>query len=73
VPFGRVQQVLDGHRRGTVGLVPVGGPQVQLLDDVGFDAPQLTEQELAEQGVVAIPLAPPVEWDQEHAPGLQAA
>jgi hypothetical protein len=65
VPFGGVQQVLDGHRRGTVGLIPVRGPQVQFLEDLGFDAAQLTEQELAKQRVVAIPLAPPIERDHE--------
>ena len=73
VPLGRVQQVLDRHRRRSVGLVPVGGPQVQLHDDVGLDPTQLTEQELTEQGVVAVPLPPTVERDQEHVRGLEAA
>ena len=66
-----LQQVLEGHRRRAVGLVPVGGPQVQLGDDVGLDAAQLAEQELAEQGVVAVPLAPAVERDEEGAGRLE--
>ena len=67
VPLGRVQQVLDGHRGGPVGLVPVGSSQMQFRDDVGLDSTQFAEQELAEQGVVAVPLAPTIERDQEQA------
>ena len=55
------------QRGGPVGLVPVRGAQVQLRDDVGLDSSQLAEQELAEQGVVAVPLPPAVERDQEQA------
>ena len=73
VPFGRVQQVFEGQRRGPVGLVPVGGSQVQLRDDLGLDAAKLAEQELPEQGVVAIPPAPAVQRDQEQARRLQVA
>ena len=73
MPFAGVQQVLHGHRRRTVGLIPVRGPQVQLLDDIGFDAAQLTEQELAKQRVVAVPLAPTIERHQEQVRRLQAA
>ena len=65
--------MFQGQRRGSVGLVPVGGSQVQLRDDVGLDPTKLTEQELPEQGVVAIPLAPAVQRHQEHARGLQVA
>ncbi len=73
IALGRVEQVLESHRRGTVGLVPVRGPQVQLHDDVGLDPAQLAEQELPEQTVVAVPLAPAVERDQEDVRGLQVA
>ena len=73
VPLGRVEQMLDGHRRGAVGLVPVRGPQVQLHDDVRLDPAQLPEQELLEQTVVAVPLAPAVEGDQEDVRGLHVA
>ena len=73
VPLVGVQQVLDRHRRGSVRLVPVGGTQVQLGDDVGLDPTKLTEQELSEQAVVAVPLPPPVERDQEQARRLELA
>ena len=73
LPLGRVEQVLEGGRRRSLGLVPVGGSQVQLRDDLGFDPAELAEQELPEQRVVAVPLAPPVERDQEHVRGLEAA
>ena len=71
VPFGACQQVFDGRRRRPVGLVPVGGAQVQFGDDVGLDATKLTEQELSEQAVVAVPLPSPVEGDQEQVRRLQ--
>ena len=73
LPLARLQQVLDGHRRRPVGLVPVGGAQVQLGDDVGLDATKLAQQELSEQAVVAVPLPPPVERDQEQARRLEVA
>ena len=73
VPLGGVQQVFQGQRRGSVGLIPVGGSQVQLRDDVGLDPTKLTEQELPEQRVVAIPPAPTVQRDQEQARRLQVA
>ena len=72
VPLRRVQEVLQRQRGGAVRLVPVGGAQVQLRDDVGLAPVQLAEQELSEQGVVAIPLAPTVERDHEQVRGLQA-
>ena len=46
---------------------------MQLRDDVGLDATKLAEQELPEQRVVAIPLAPAVQRDQEQARRLQVA
>ena len=73
VPLGGVQQMLHGHRRRPVGLVPVGGTQVQLRDDVRLDPAELTKQELPEQGVVAVPLAPTVQRDQEQARRLEVA
>ena len=54
-----------------VGFVPVGGPEVELRDQVGLDATELAGEELAVQGVVAIPLAPPVERHQELVGGLE--
>jgi hypothetical protein len=43
VSLGGVQQVLKGKRRRIVGLVPVGGPKVQLHDGLWLDATKLTE------------------------------
>ena len=65
--------MLDGQHRGSVRLIPVGGPLVQRPDDVGFGAAQLPEQELAEQAVIAVPLPPPVERSQEQAVCLGTA
>jgi len=73
VPAGRVQEVLEGLRWGSAGLIPVGGSLVQRDYDAGFGAAKLAQQELPEQGVVAVPLPLAVERDQEHAGGLQAA
>ena len=44
---------------------------MQLHGDVGFGTVQLCEQELSEQSVVAIPLAPAIERDQEQVRGLE--
>ena len=55
--------MLDRQGGGSVGLVPVGGAQVQLGDDVGLNAPQLAEEELPVQSVVAVPLPAAVEGD----------
>ena len=67
-----VEQVLERRGRGSVRLVPVGRSQVQLGDQLGLDSAQLREQELPEQRVVAEPLPPTVEGDEEQARGLQA-
>src|SRR5215471_21300561 len=48
-------------------------PLVERHDDAGFGPAKLPEQELPEQIVVAVPLPPTVEWDQEQTGGLQAA
>ena len=45
---------------------------MQLHDDVRLDSAQLAKQELPEQRVVAIPLAPTIERDHEQAHGLEA-
>ena len=71
VPVRRVQQVFERQRRGPVRLVPVGRAQVQLRDDIRFGAPQLAEQELSEQRVIAVPRAPTIERDQERVRRLQ--
>jgi hypothetical protein len=34
---------------------------------------KLTEQELSEQCVIAIPLSPTIQWDQEQVGGLELA
>ena len=65
--------MLQGQRGRAIGLIPVGGSQVQLHDDVGLDPLKLAEQELPEQGVVAIPPAPAVQRDEEQARRLQVA
>ena len=46
---------------------------MQLHGDVGFGAVKLGEQELPEQCVVAIPLAPAIERDEEQVRGLELA
>ena len=69
--LGGVQQVLQGDRRGPVGLIPVSGPQMQLGDHLGLDAAELAEQELPEQRVVAVPLPAAVARNHEHAGGLE--
>ena len=51
--------------QGAVCLEPVRGAEVQLLDQVGIGPSELTEQELPEQRVVAVPLPVPVERHQE--------
>ena len=56
VPVGRVQETLQGERRGFVGLIPVGGSPVQRRDEAGFDAAEFAEQELPEQRVVPVPV-----------------
>ena len=66
-----LQEVLDGQGGGAVGLVPVGGPEVQLLDHVGFDPLKLAEQELAEEGVVAVPVPLTVQRNEELASSLE--
>ena len=71
VPFVGVEEVVDGDLGQAVGLVPVGGPEVELRDQLGLDATELAGQELAVEGVVAIPLAPPVERHQELVGGLE--
>ena len=65
--------MFHGQRGGSVGLIPVGGSEVQLADDLGLDPLKLTEQELPEQGVVAIPPPPTVQRHQEQTRRLQVA
>ncbi len=72
VPVGRVQEVLQGVRGGSAGLIPVGGPPVQRHDEAGFGAAELAEQELPEQRVVPAPVPPVIQRDHEQAGGLQA-
>ena len=67
------QQVLDCHRRRPVGLVPVRRPQMQDVDHVGFAATKFGEQELLEQGLIAIPLPLAVQRNHEQTRCLQPA
>ena len=64
--------MLESQRPGPVGVVPVRGPQVQRLDQVRLDPTELTQQELAEEGVVAEPAAASIQRNQEQARGLQS-
>ena len=65
--------MLDRHRGRAVLLEPGGRREVQVDDRVGFDAPELPEQELPEQGVIAEPLATPIERNQEDVGCLELA
>jgi hypothetical protein len=65
--------MLQGQGRRSAGLVPVSRAQLQLGDDLGLDAAKLTEQELPEQRVVAIPPTLTIQRHQEQAHGLQVA
>ena len=44
---------------------------MELRDQLGLDATELGGQELPVEGVVAVPLAPPVEGHQELVGGLE--
>ena len=72
-PFGRVREVLDGQHQRSVGLVPVGGSQVQFGHDLGFHSTKLAEQEFSKEAVVPVPLAPAIERDQERVRSLEPA
>ena len=63
--------VLERRLRHAVRLAPLGGPQVESRDDLRFAPPQLGRQQLAEQVVVAVPLAAAVEWHHEQVAGLE--
>jgi len=65
--------MLQGQLRRSIRLIPVRSTLVQRRDDIGFAAAKLAEQELPEQCVIAIPLSPTVERDQEQVGGLQVA
>ena len=61
----------DRHLRKTVRLVPRGGAGMELGDDIGFALAQLDTKELLEQRVVAVPLAPAIEWHEQQVGALQ--
>ena len=46
---------------------------MQLHDDVGLGAMKLAEQELSKQCVVAVPLSPTIQRDQERVRALELA
>ena len=52
-------------------LVPRRGPEVELGDHLRLAPPQLGQQQLAEQVVVAVPLPAPVERDDQQVAALQ--
>ena len=58
--------VFDGHLEFAVGFAPGRGPTVQHDLDLGFAPLQLGAQQIAEQAVVPVPLAPPVERDEQE-------
>ena len=60
------QRVADGLGPLAVLLVPLARPPVQLRDAVGLLVEQARPQHVGEQVVVAIPLAPVVERDEEQ-------
>ena len=63
---------VDDRRLGQVVVdAPRHRPPVQRAHDLGLAALELVPQQLAEQVVVAIPLAPPVERDQEAVGALE--
>jgi hypothetical protein len=70
---GGAQQVLEGEHGRPVCLIPVSGPQMQRSDDIGLDAMKLAEQELSEECVVAVPLSPTIQRDEERVRGLELA
>ena len=65
------QRVADRLRRVVVGLEPGAGPPVQLGDLVGLLVEQVGVQDVGEQVVVAVPLPPVVERDEEQVGPLQ--
>ena len=74
VPLGRVQQVLERPCAGDpLDSYQSAARRCSLGIDVGLDPAKLAEQELPEQRVVAVPLPPTVERDQEQARRLELA
>jgi hypothetical protein len=61
----------DGHLRQAVLLAPRGGAGVELRDRTGLALAQLDAQELLEQPVVPVPLAPAIERHDEQVRTLQ--
>jgi hypothetical protein len=62
------EPVLDRLLRLTLLLVPVGGAPVHPRLLAGLAAPELGQQHLGHQAVVAVPLAAPVQRDDEQVP-----
>ena len=73
VDVPRQERVLDGVVGETVLLEPVGGARVQDGRDVGLLGEQAGAQHVAEQLVVAEPLPPVVEGDEEEVVALEGA
>ena len=57
--------VVDGQLRQPVGLAPGRRPSLELLDQVGLAPLELRAEQVAEQMVVLVPLAMPVQRDTE--------
>ena len=58
--------VFDGHLEFAVRFAPGRGPPVQHDLDLGFAPLQLGAQQIAEQPVVPVPLAPPIQRDEQE-------
>ena len=58
--------MFEGQPGDVVGLVPVGGSQVELGDELGLAVAELAEEELPEEAVIAEPLPSTVQRHQEE-------
>lgn len=61
----------DGFDQIAFGLVPGAGPKVKLGDDVGLLVEEVRLQDVAEEVVIAVPVATVVQRDEEQVRSLQ--
>ena len=54
-----------------VRFVPIAGPEVQGSDELRRLVFQVQAKHICEEVVVAVPLAPVIEWDEEEVGSLQ--
>ena len=64
-------RVVNGQLTKAVGLEPGGRPKVEPGHDLRFTSPQLGAQQIPEQVVIAVPLVPPVQRDQQQVGPLE--